>query len=70
MLAVYLFLRRECDFGHLIGYTVNNVTLAAVIILMGVVVDDAIIVAENIERKMVLGANRFRARSKGAMRSL
>lgn len=32
------------------GYTINNMTLAAVIIVMGMVVDDAIIVAENITR--------------------
>jgi len=32
------------------GYTINNITLAAVIIVMGIVVDDAIVVAENIGR--------------------
>ena len=36
------------------GYTINNVTLAAVIIVMGIVVDDANVVAENV--------GRFRAR--------
>jgi len=34
----------------LLGYTVNNVTLAGIIIVLGIVVDDAIIVAENISR--------------------
>ncbi len=34
----------------LAGYTVNNVTLAAVIIVLGIVVDDAIIVADNIAK--------------------
>lgn len=34
----------------LIGYTINNMTLAAIIIVLGIVVDDAIIVAENIQR--------------------
>lgn len=33
-----------------IGFTINNVTLAAIIIVLGIVVDDAIIVAENISR--------------------
>lgn len=33
------------------GYTVNNMTLAAIIIVLGIVVDDAIIVAENIQRR-------------------
>ena len=32
------------------GYTINNITLAAVIIVMGMVVDDAIVVSENITR--------------------
>lgn len=39
----------------LVGYTINNMTLAAVIIVMGIVVDDAIVVAENISRKKYLG---------------
>lgn len=36
--------------GYLMGYTVNNTTLAAIIIVMGIVVDDAIVIAENIGR--------------------
>ena len=32
--------------ANLIGYTINNMTLAAVIIVMGMVVDDAIVVSE------------------------
>lgn len=36
--------------GLMMGYTINNTTLAAVIIVMGIVVDDAIVVAENIGR--------------------
>jgi len=36
--------------SSLAGYTINNMTLAAVIIVMGMVVDDAIIIAENITR--------------------
>jgi len=37
-------------FASLMGQTVNGVTLAAVIIVMGMIVDDAIVVAENITR--------------------
>jgi multidrug efflux pump subunit AcrB len=37
-------------FTLIMGYTINNITLAAVIIVMGIVVDDAIVVAENIAR--------------------
>lgn len=36
---------------YLMGYTINNMTLAAIIIVLGIVVDDAIIVAENISRE-------------------
>ena len=36
--------------SFLMGQTINGMTLAAVIIVMGIVVDDAIVVAENITR--------------------
>ncbi|MBN1595470.1 efflux RND transporter permease subunit [candidate division FCPU426 bacterium] len=35
---------------NMLGYTINNMTLGAVIIVMGMIVDDAIVVAENISR--------------------
>lgn len=41
--------------GMFLGYTINNTTLAAVIIVMGIVVDDAIVVAENISRLRAKG---------------
>lgn len=37
-------------FISIFGYTINNITLAGIIIVMGIVVDDAIIVAENVHR--------------------
>ncbi len=36
--------------ASLAGFTINNITLAAVIIVMGMIVDDAIVVSENITR--------------------
>ncbi|MCB0422170.1 MAG: efflux RND transporter permease subunit, partial [Bdellovibrionales bacterium] len=39
-------------FAFVIGYTINNMTLAAIIVVLGIVVDDAIIVAENIIRNL------------------
>lgn len=36
--------------ASLFGYTINNMTLAGIIIVLGIVVDDAIIIAENISR--------------------
>lgn len=37
--------------SYMMGYTINNMTLSAIIIVLGIVVDDAIIVAENISRR-------------------
>ena len=51
--------------GLFIGYTVNNITLAAVIIVMGMVVDDAIVVAENINRLRSDGMDKEEATVKG-----
>ena len=48
-----------------LGYTINNITLAAVIIVMGIVVDDAIVVAENISRLRSLGYSSHDATVKG-----
>ena len=39
----------------LIGYSINNITLSAIIIVMGMIVDDAIVVAENVSRKKSMG---------------
>ena len=52
--------------AYWIGYTVNNMTLAAVIIVMGMVVDDAIVVAENITRLRHKGLDPLRAAVEGA----
>ena len=42
---------------YILGYTINNMTLAAIIIVLGIVVDDAIIIAENISRRKREGNN-------------
>jgi multidrug efflux pump subunit AcrB len=44
--------------ASLLGYTINGTTLAAVIIVMGIIVDDAIVVAENITREVRKGVER------------
>lgn len=49
----------------LLGYSINNITLAAVIIVMGMIVDDAIVVAENISRMEQNGIERKEAAIKG-----
>ncbi len=50
----------------LAGYTINNLTLAAVIIVMGIIVDDAIVVAENIARFRFRGFSSEEASVRGA----
>lgn len=52
--------------SHLAGYTVNNMTLAGIIIVLGIVVDDAIIIAENIARKREEGLSLKEAAVTGA----
>ena len=49
----------------LIGYSINNITLAAVIIVMGIVVDDALVVAENIKRTTSSGVPLYQAATEG-----
>ncbi|MCD6311367.1 MAG: efflux RND transporter permease subunit, partial [Elusimicrobia bacterium] len=49
----------------LMGYTINNVTLAGVIIVMGMIVDDAIVVSENISRLRSEGLSSKDAAVKG-----
>jgi len=50
---------------NLLGYTINNITLGAIIIVMGMIVDDAIIVAENISRYRSEGMEFYKASIKG-----
>src|SRR6266436_3195723 len=38
-----------------IGFTLNNLTLFGLVLAIGIVVDDAIVVLENIERLMATG---------------
>ena len=49
----------------MVGYSINNITLAAVIIVMGMVVDDAIVVSENISRLKAKGFKLDEAAAKG-----
>lgn len=49
----------------MMGYTINNITLAAVIIVLGMIVDDAIVVSENITRLRSEGMSSEQAVIKG-----
>lgn len=46
---------------HLLGYSLNNISLMALTLAVGFVVDDAIVVLENITRHMEMGKNRLQA---------
>ena len=46
---------------YLLGYSLNNLSLMALTIATGFVVDDAVVVVENISRHMEMGRSRFQA---------
>ncbi|MFP5407942.1 MAG: efflux RND transporter permease subunit [Gammaproteobacteria bacterium] len=48
-------------FMHLAGYSLNNLSLMAIILAIGFVVDDAVVVIENIARHMEMGKSRYQA---------
>jgi multidrug efflux pump len=48
------------------GFTLNLLTLLAIVLSVGLVVDDAIVVVENVERHMREGMSRFNAAIQGA----
>ena len=63
--AVPLSLAGAAMAMYLLGYTLNNLTLLALVIAIGFVVDDAIVVIENIIRHIDEGMPRFEAALKG-----
>ncbi len=50
----------------LMGFSINLLTLLAMVLAIGLVVDDAIIVVENVHRHIEMGASRFDAAITGA----
>lgn len=65
-LAVPLSLVGAFGIMHLCGYSLNNLTLMALVIATGFVVDDAIVVIENISRFLESGENPQTAALTGA----
>lgn len=49
-----------------LGYTLNLMSLLALSLVVGILVDDAIVVIENIHRHMEMGKNKYRAAYDGA----
>ena len=65
-LAVPISLLGACAVMYLFGYSLNNLSLMALVIAVGFVVDDAIVVIENIARHVEDGMRPFEAALKGA----
>lgn len=51
---------------HLMGFTLNTVSLLSLSLVIGVLVDDAIVEIENIERHLLMGKAPFRAATEAA----
>src|SRR5690606_33403272 len=65
-LAVPISLIGACGVMYLLGYSLNNLSLMALTIATGFVVDDAIVMIENIARYLEKGEPPFQAALKGA----
>ncbi len=65
-LAVPISLIGACGLMYLLGYSLNNLSLMALTIATGFVVDDAIVTLENISRYLEKGEKPFAAALKGA----
>ena len=50
---------------YLTNYSINMMTLIGVLLVLGILVDDAVIIAENIQRHIVLGEDKLEATIKG-----
>jgi multidrug efflux pump len=65
-IAVPLSLVGTFGVMYLLGYTIDNLSLMALTISTGFVVDDAIVVIENITRYLEMGMNPYEAAMKGS----
>ena len=65
-LAVPISLIGTCGLMYMLGYSLNNLSLMALTIATGFVVDDAIVMIENISRYLEEGEAPFAAAVKGA----
>ncbi len=54
---------------HMLGFSLNNLSLFGLVLAIGIVVDDAIVVVENVERNIALGYRPIEA-TKRAMREV
>lgn len=64
-LAIPVSLIATFGLVYLAGFTLNTMTLLGMALAVGVVIDDAIVVLENIERHREMGESAYHAASKG-----
>src|SRR2546426_2228095 len=64
MLAVPVSLIGTFAVMKLFGFSLNNLSLFGLVLAIGIVVDDAIVVVENVERNIALGLTPFEAAKK------
>jgi HAE1 family hydrophobic/amphiphilic exporter-1 len=65
-ITVPLSLLGTCAIMYVVGYSLDNISLMALTISVGFVVDDAIVMLENIVRHVEEGLNPYQASMKGA----
>jgi len=66
LVAIPLSLIGAVFLMQVLGFTLNLLTLLAIVLAVGLVVDDAIVVVENVERNIRLGRTPFQAALEGA----
>ncbi|MFM8454052.1 MAG: efflux RND transporter permease subunit [Gammaproteobacteria bacterium] len=66
LITIPISLIGSCIFLKLFGYSINIITLMAMVLAVGLVVDDAIVVLENIQRHIESGLKPLNAALKGA----
>lgn len=66
VVTIPLSLFGVCAFMFALGFSINTMTLLAMVLAIGMVVDDAIVVAENIHRHIEMGKSPFKAALIGA----
>ncbi len=66
LIAIPISLVGACIFMLLMGFSLNLLTILAIVLAVGLVVDDAIVMVENVERHVREGMSRFDAAITGA----
>jgi multidrug efflux pump len=66
LVAIPISIAGACIFMMLLGFSLNLLTILAIVLCVGLVVDDAIVMVENVERHVREGLGRTEAALRGA----